>query len=144
MPQVSDDETRLETLEPGQALFEGRVQGLVAVLGSHERPPRGLAGLLDWRFQGVISRAIARGFLTGEAGECAYLPVTRAGTTYHLLLVGSGASRAAVPAESLKALKKNLASLKLARMGISRADWGSAADESLAKNLKGTGICILR
>jgi len=48
-----------------------------------------LAGLLDWRFQGVISGFLGSGFLTGRTGECAYLPVERGGVTYHLVLVGA-------------------------------------------------------
>lgn len=131
-----------ETLDAERALFEGRVQGIAAVISPEEKPPQGLAGLLDWRFQGAISRGIASGFLTGRAGECAYLPLTRAGKTYHVLLIGS--ARGAVSAESIKALRKNLASLKLARVGVSRADWNAASDEFFSKNLKGTGICILR
>jgi len=64
-----------------------------------------LAGLLDWRFQGVISGFLGSGFLTGRTGECAYLPVERGGVTYHLVLVGAD-SRGPLPADSLKALKK--------------------------------------
>jgi hypothetical protein len=153
-PNATATDLQFEALEAERALFEGRVQGLIAVITPDEKPPQGLAGLLDWRFQGAISKGLAHGFLTGRAGECAYLPVTRAGTTYHMLLVGAGSvgsgsdaydgGRGAIPTESLKALKKNLSSLKLARLGISRADWNGPSDEFFAKNLKGTGLCILK
>ena len=136
-------DTQLETLEAEQALFEGRVQGLIAVITPGERPPQGLAGQLDWRFQGAISHCLQNGFLSARTGECAYLPLKRAGTTYHVLLIGSD-SRGTVPLESIKALKKNLASLKLPRLGLSRGDWNAATNEFFAKNLKGVGLCILR
>jgi hypothetical protein len=138
-------DTQFESLEAEHALFEGRVQGLIALIAPDEKPPRGLAGLLDWRFQGAISQGLAHGFLTGEAGECTYLPLTRAGQTYHVILVGAGSSsRGTIPADSLKSLKKNLGSLKLQRLGISRADWDAASDDFFSKNLKGTGLCILK
>ena len=44
----------------------------------------------------------------------------------------------------VKQLKKNLASLKLNRLGLSRADWNGASDDYLSRNLKGAGLCILR
>lgn len=145
-PQSGAPPESLEALaskDPAQALFEGQVQGLIAMIIPDEKPPQGLAGLLDWRFQGAISRGLERGFLTGRSGECAYLPLTRAGRTYHVLLVGA-AERGPIPESSLKALKKNLASLKLDRLGISRADCGASSGDSLAKHLKGSEVCLLR
>lgn len=136
-------DTQFETLEAERALFDGRVQGLIAVITPGERPLQGLAGSLDWRFQGAISSFLENGFLTGQTGECVYLPLVRAGTTYHVLLVGSDA-RGPVPQDSIKALKKNLVSLKLSRLGLSRGDWHAATDDFFAKNLKGIGVCILR
>ena len=40
-----------------------------------ERPLRGLAGLLDWRLAGRLSRLAREQFLLGEAGEVLALPV---------------------------------------------------------------------
>jgi hypothetical protein len=142
-PATAAPDTQFETIDAERALFEGRVHGLVAVITPGERPLQGLAGSLDWRFQGAISRCLENGFLTGQTGECAYVPLTRAGTTYHLLLVGSN-ERGPVPQDSIKALKKNIASLKLSRLGISRGDWNAASDDFFSKNLKGVGVCILR
>ena len=42
---------------------------LVAGLAEAERPPRGVAGLVDWRLAGRLSRLIKRGFATGKLGE---------------------------------------------------------------------------
>lgn len=40
-----------------------------------ERPLAGLAGLLDWRLAGRLSRLAKRGFLLGEVGELLAVPV---------------------------------------------------------------------
>ncbi|HWP05661.1 MAG TPA: M17 family peptidase N-terminal domain-containing protein [Polyangiaceae bacterium] len=42
---------------------------LVAALLPGERPPRGVAGLCDFRLGGRISRLLASGFVTGALGE---------------------------------------------------------------------------
>src|SRR6185369_6253715 len=42
---------------------------LVAALLPGERPPKGVAGLCDWRLGGRISHLIASGFATGAIGE---------------------------------------------------------------------------
>jgi Cytosol aminopeptidase family, N-terminal domain len=42
---------------------------LVAGLLPGERPPRGVAGLCDWRWGGRLSRLVLAGFATGELGE---------------------------------------------------------------------------
>src|SRR4051812_45967209 len=78
--------------EADRALFEGQIPGLVVTLYRNERPPCGLLGLLDWRFHGTISKFIQQGTLTGQVGECCYLPFHRHGSTFHLVLAGSGDS----------------------------------------------------
>jgi hypothetical protein len=47
---------------------------LVAALASDERPLRGLAGMVDWRFAGRLSRLLESGFATGSAGEVLLVP----------------------------------------------------------------------
>lgn len=47
---------------------------LVAGLASDERPPHGVAGLVDWRLAGRLSRLIASGFATGAVGEVLLMP----------------------------------------------------------------------
>ncbi|HVU03221.1 MAG TPA: M17 family peptidase N-terminal domain-containing protein [Polyangiaceae bacterium] len=42
---------------------------LVATLAEDERPPHGVAGLVDFRLAGRISRLLRRGFATGKLGE---------------------------------------------------------------------------
>src|SRR4051794_21541958 len=104
-------------LEPDRALFDGQIETLVAAISENERPLAGLAGLLDWRFHGVISQGLRAGAITGAPGECVYLPVTKNGKNYRLILVGAGKSsrpgeRTVLSPDSLRVLQKNLASMK--------------------------------
>jgi hypothetical protein len=137
--------TEIKSAEPAsgeadQALFTGQVQGIVAALRSDQRPLQGLVGKLDWRFQGAISTFIREGNLRGEAGECVYLPLTRANRVYHVILVGAGpAADPELPPASLQALKKNISSLKLASVGVSRSDLGKSAT-----SIQGASICLVR
>lgn len=135
-------------MEPDRALFEGKLQGLVATFYENERPLRGLAGLLDWRFGGLISRALRTGALTGRTGECGYVPVSRNGRIYHLMLLGGGhlsryARRGLVPDAALATLKRNLEGLKLPDIGLSRADFGGLTDDYLGRQLEGASFWIV-
>jgi hypothetical protein len=42
---------------------------------SDERPPRGTAGLIDWRLAGRLSRLLMRGLIAGSVGEVVMVPV---------------------------------------------------------------------
>ncbi|MEK7692491.1 MAG: hypothetical protein AAB425_15860 [Bdellovibrionota bacterium] len=129
------------------ALFQGKIRGVAAVFHENERPLHGLAGWLDWRFHSGLSRFLAAGQLAGKPGECAYLPFERHGTTYHVLLIGAGKTEVAgrrnpVPPESILALRKNLASLRLGPVGISQTDFGNVPEKNLLQLFKGTEVWI--
>ncbi len=47
---------------------------LVAGITSDERPPQGVAGLVDWRLGGRVSRVLKSGFVHGELGEVLLVP----------------------------------------------------------------------
>ena len=47
---------------------------LVAALASDERPPHGVAGLVDCRLAGRVSRLIQSGYATGELDEVLLIP----------------------------------------------------------------------
>ncbi len=132
---------------PEEALFAGQIHGLVATFYQNERPPRGLAGRLDWYFHGAISRQLQNGAISGAAGECVYLPIQRNQATYHLLLLGSGevkspGRRGEISQSNLLILKKNLSSLKWKTTGVSRADFGNLANHALENSLKGVHLWI--
>jgi len=134
-------------LTADRALFEGAVDGLVCLFYRNERPLHGLSGVLDWRFHGQISRVLRLGAIHGEPGECVYMPATRHGKVFHLVLAGAGVSsapgeRARPPAETLEKIRKNLLSLRVPRIGISRQDFGGATDAFLTQNLKGVGLWV--
>lgn len=140
----------METLEldGDSALFEGKIQGIILTCHENERPLQGLAGLMDWRFEGALSRFIQAGFFSGKPGECVYVPVTKLGKTYHILLVGAGKTpfagrRGQVPPESLKILKKNLSTLKLTKLGASRSDFGNVNTEFFSKHLGGADLRVV-
>jgi hypothetical protein len=135
-------------LPADRALFDGKVQALVASCYQDERPLQGLAGLLDWRFQGMISHCLRIGVLSGRPGECAYLPLSRGGKTFHVILAGAGfvprdKARAMLPKETIQALSANLSSLKLSQVGVSRSDLGDPAPEWFTQHWKGIPLCIV-
>ena len=54
------------------------------------RPMTGLAGLIDWRLAGKLSKLAKRGFLLGEVGEVVALPVRPRLPFDKLLVAGLG------------------------------------------------------
>jgi len=72
-------------------LDEAGTEVLVCCLASDELPPRGLAGLVDWRFGGKLSRLLQSGFFTGRVGEVSMMPGARRLPFEKLVFVGVGA-----------------------------------------------------
>lgn len=148
---MADQSTVLTVLdqEGDQALFEGKFQAVVMVCYENERPLQGLAGLLDWRFHGILSHCAKQGALSGRKGECVYVPARKNGIAYHLILAGAGplsakGERKQIPPETFSVLQKNLASLRFPQIGISRSDFGDLPDDSLGNLMKGIPLCIVR
>lgn len=63
---------------------------LVACLVEAERPPQGVAGLVDWRLAGRVSRLIRSGFATGQVGEVLLIPGKPKLPFDKVLLFGTG------------------------------------------------------
>jgi hypothetical protein len=149
-------------LAPEHALFgssgpQAKLDGFVATFHTNERPLQGLAGILDWHFHGAISNYLRAGAVSGEVGECAYLPLFlpvvdahgKPGRVYHILLAGAGTSASPGSRQELddrvySTLRKNIQSLKIARLGISQSDLGNASRESIAKHFKEVPLWIVR
>jgi hypothetical protein len=55
-------------------LDEAGTEVLVAGVFDDERPPHGLAGLVDYRLSGRVSALLERGFFTAAAGEVVLVP----------------------------------------------------------------------
>jgi Cytosol aminopeptidase family, N-terminal domain len=129
--------TDLSGLHMDEALFmePSEIKGMVVTFHVNERPLQGAVGKLDWRFQGAISHFLRTGALTGQEGECAYLPIKKGERVFHLLLVGSGSSkkpgqRAKPTARVMKVLRENLEGLKIKGLGLSAGDFGIDVSDS--------------
>ena len=64
---------------------------LAVPLASDERPPRGAAGLVDWRLAGMLSRVLCSDFVTGTLGEVVLMPGRPKLGFDKILLFGVGA-----------------------------------------------------
>jgi hypothetical protein len=84
-----------------------RAPGDVAVASFFEgdRPLRGAASRADWRLCGLISDMLARGRLSGAAGEALLMPTRRRLRASRLLVVGLGPSTAFGQPELLDAAR---------------------------------------
>ncbi|MDD5475501.1 MAG: M17 family peptidase N-terminal domain-containing protein [Syntrophales bacterium] len=68
-----------------------RQEGLALALFSDEKPPRGYAGMVDWRLNGLISKSMAQGRVSGSVGEEVLLyPDRSALSPWKILLLGLG------------------------------------------------------
>lgn len=124
---------------PEELLVTSKIDALVVTINERDRPVRGLASRIDWRFRGAIESFLRSGAISGQVGECVLLPVHREGLSqteapYRLLLVGTGETKEGhgLPAESLNLLKKNIERLGIKKLAASRADLGDST-EILAK-----------
>ena len=63
---------------------------LVLGIFSDEKPPRGICGFIDWRLNGMISREIKQGKITGDFMEKILIPFPRRIGTEMLFLFGLG------------------------------------------------------
>jgi len=66
---------------------------LVCGLAEGERPPKGVAGLVDWRLAGRLSRLVASGFVSGALGETLLVPGRPKLPFDKILLFGVGTAR---------------------------------------------------
>ena len=68
---------RIEVADLGLASLDALDVDAVAVLVGPERPLQGLAGYVDWRLCGALTRAILDGHFAPEKGEALLLPSGR-------------------------------------------------------------------
>src|SRR5947209_16260120 len=73
-----------------EALDQAHAESLCLFVGEDERPLRGLAGLVDWRLAGGLSRFLRSGLVTGTAGDALLtMPGPRLGFS-RLFIFGMG------------------------------------------------------
>lgn len=77
-----------------------------------ERPLTGLAGLLDWRLAGRLSRLAKQGFLLGEVGELLAMPVRPRLPFDKLLVAGLGPRTAFGDVTFRKVLERTMSALE--------------------------------
>lgn len=65
---------RLEVADLSLATLDALDVDALALLVGPERPLQGLAGLVDWRLCGALSRALAGGLYQGAPGEALLVP----------------------------------------------------------------------
>jgi hypothetical protein len=73
-----------------RALDAAGSEVLVCALFADQRPPRGVAGLVDWRMAGRLARLMREGTLCGELGETVLVPGKPRVPFEKVLLFGAG------------------------------------------------------
>ena len=137
-------------LQVDQALFEGNVDGIVAITHENERPFLGLAGLLDWRLKGALSFFVRSGAITGRSGEIAYLPYPHHERLLHLFFLGQGmnatpGTRTPPSKEHLVGLQARFKSLGFQRsVGFSISDFGKINRDVFEREWKGPTPCLFQ
>ncbi|MEW6056335.1 MAG: M17 family peptidase N-terminal domain-containing protein [Bdellovibrionota bacterium] len=112
---------------------------LVCSLFEDQRPLRGVAGGLDWRLRGFLSKFLISGRIAGSQGELIYVPIRRYGSVRHLLLVGLGSSKTVEELDSKKlltALSQSITSLGFKEVAISRSSFSFWPEDEIKKTLK--------
>ncbi len=72
-------------------LDQAGTEVLVVAVATDERPPHGVAGLVDWRLAGRVSRLMEQGVVSGELGEVVLIPGKPKLPFDKVLLFGFGA-----------------------------------------------------
>jgi hypothetical protein len=85
---------------------------LVAAVASDERPPHGLAGLVDYRLAGRVSRLLQSGFATGDLGEVLLVPGRPKLPFDKVVLFGVGPARSFGEAVFREVVERILATLE--------------------------------
>lgn len=116
MSQVTAHELGFEALDGLTGL-----DALCLFVGEDERPLEGLAGFVDWRLCGALSRLIRRGFFTGKKDEKLLLPSEGRLSTERVFAVGVGRSHGLDPVhlgDALVAAGEMLNKAKIRSVGL--------------------------
>jgi hypothetical protein len=96
------------------------------------RPFSGLAGLLDWRLAGKLSRLAREGFLVGEVGEALFVPGRPRTPFDKVLVLGLGPKEGFSEAAFSAVLDKLLAALEGLRIRRAVVELPGRADGAFA------------
>ena len=138
------------------ALDHVKDDALVALIFTDDRPPRGLAGLIDWRTDGTISRMSAAGRISGDDGECTLFSTSNRTGCGFILFVGLGKrsglgsaemrNAAAVVREKLERAGVKTFAFSIPPLDETRITWNEAMSAWLTETLSGKawdGITII-
>jgi Cytosol aminopeptidase family, N-terminal domain len=100
-------------------LDRANAEVLACSIWSDERPVRGVAGMLDWRFAGKLSALMKRGYATGELGEVLMVP-GKPGVAFEKILVFGAGARGAFGEQTFRAIVTRLLRT-LEGLGVRRA-----------------------
>jgi Cytosol aminopeptidase family, N-terminal domain len=100
-----------------EALDQADAEALCLFVSEDERPLTGLAGLVDWRLSGRLSRMIRAGLVIGAEGEALLTPPGMRLAFKKLFLFGLGSARS----DELLAAKLSDALRRLAQAGVKDA-----------------------
>ena len=134
-------------LEAEKSFFTGKVDSLAVTVYQNERPLHGLAGLLDWHLQGLLSSFFRAGFIAGTKNEIVYLPIQKGGKHLNLLLLGRGENdnpgeRLPLEDSELKLISAKAEGLGLKNLGVSLHDFGDLSRERIEEKMKGLNLCL--
>ena len=101
------------------------MDGLVGWVFADERPPRGVAGLLDWRTCGRVSRWLLAGAFSGAPGEAMLFPPGHGLPFRVALLLGAGVRAAQDEAAFRDTVRDGLDRAR--RLGLQRFAMGLLA-----------------
>ncbi len=117
---------RVAFLAPELARWDASsLDGLVGWVFADERPPRGVAGLLDWRTCGRVSRWMQSGAIAGRPGEAMLFPPGHGLPFRMALLLGAGERAAHDEASFRQAVRDGLD--RAQRLGLRRFAMGLLA-----------------
>lgn len=96
----------LNRLEGAQAGESEIVDVAILPVFAEERPLLGLAGLIDWRCHGLLSKLIRDETFSGHTFETVLLPVKRISCLWRVVLLGLGECLQFSPAVAERAAEK--------------------------------------
>jgi len=130
------------------------MDSLCVFVAEDERPLRGVAGYLDWRLCGQLSRVLQGKFFTGEPGDCLLLPSDGRVAMPRVFVMGLGPGKRLSEAALHSALEEAARTLSKAKVeavalevpGAGKLDEQTRAEavtNSFIPKFKGKSISLL-
>jgi hypothetical protein len=124
-----------------EALDSLPLDALCVFVAQDERPLKGLAGYVDWRMCGALSRVLKQGFFVGDRDDCLLLPSEGRIAMARVFAVGYGSAQKHTPeslghalTQAAKILSKaNIQAVALELPGAQTLDEGVRADSLLSR-----------